>query len=306
VTIRSFSYTSAEVGIPPGLPGASDILGRVSAENFPVASVVLPKECRHHLLAFYGFARLVDYLGDDYPGDRPDALNWLEQETLLALDEPLRPSLEGESCHTLIVNAVTSTRDLSIDPTPLFDLIEANRRDQHVSSYDTFEDLLAYCRLSANPVGRLVLGAFGVHGSDELARSDAICTGLQLAEHWQDVFEDARAGRVYLPTEDLHRFGVDADVLANGPATPQLRALMVFEVARARTWLDRGLPLLASVTGRPRWAVAGFWAGGHAALDAIAKRDFDVLRPAPRRPGVYWARHMLRAWRLSLNVPGRP
>lgn len=304
MTIRSFSYTSADVGIPPGLPCASDILGRASGENFPVASVVLPKESRRHLFAFYGFARLVDYLGDDYSGDRLGALNWLECETRSALDEPLETSAGAGSCHPLIVRAATSVHDLRIDPQSLFDLIEANRTDQQVASCETFEDLLAYCRLSANPVGRLVLGVFGVQGADRFAYSDAICTGLQLAEHWQDVLEDAQAGRVYLPSEDLHRFGVDATLLTSGPATPQLRALMVFEVARARSWLDRGLPLLTQVTGRTRWAVAGFWAGGHAALDAIAKRDFDVLLPASRRPGLYWARHMARAVRSNGIAPG--
>jgi squalene synthase HpnC len=307
MTIRSFSYTT-EVGAPPGLPGASQILGRAAGENFPVASVVLPKESRHHLLAFYGFARLVDYLGDEYAGDRLGALNWLERETRFALDEPSRsgpgPGLGGG--HPLVANAATSVRDLAIDPQPLFDLIEANRRDQQVSRYESFEDLLTYCSLSANPVGRLVLGAFRVEGSDSSAYSDAICTGLQLAEHWQDVLEDARAGRIYLPMEDLHRFDVDATSLARGPASPQFRALMVFEVARVRSWLDRGLPLLTLVAGRQRWAVAGFWAGGHAALDRIAKKDFDVLHPASGRPGRSWARHMVHAMRSIPVAPERP
>jgi squalene synthase HpnC len=305
MTIRSFSYTIADVGTPPGLPRASELLGRASGENFPVASVVLPKEARRHLFAFYGFSRLVDYLGDDYSGNRLDALRWLESETRSALDEPVEPQTGSESPGVLIVHAATSARDLGIDPQPLFDLIEANRRDQEVASYETFEDLLGYCRLSANPVGRLVLGVFGVGGADRLAYSDAICTGLQLAEHWQDVQEDARAGRVYLPSEDLHRFGIDASLLTSGPATPEFRALMVFEVARARTYLDRGLPLLKLVTGRTRWAVAGFWAGGHAALDAIARRDFDVLRPASRRPGLFWARHMARAVRSNVSASGK-
>ena len=209
-----------------------------------MASVVLPKESRRHLLAFYGFARLVDYIGDDYSGDRLHALNWLECDTKSALDEPVGSSAGPGSHHPLVVEAATSVRDLRIDPQPLFDLIEANRRDQLVASYETFDHLLDYCRLSANPVGRLVLGVFGVEAADRLAYSDAICTGLQLAEHWQDVMEDALAGRVYLPREDLHRFDVDAAMLVCGPANPELRALMVFEVARARSWLDRGLPLL--------------------------------------------------------------
>jgi squalene synthase HpnC len=305
MTIRSFSYTF-EVDAPPGLPGASEILGRAAGENFPVASVVLPKESRHHLLAFYGFARLVDYLGDEYVGDRPGALQWLERETRAALDEPLQAGSGPGGGHPLVANAAASIRDLALNPQPLFDLIEANRRDQQVVCYESFEDLLTYCRLSANPVGRLVLGAFGIEGPDPLAYSDAICTGLQLAEHWQDVLEDARAGRIYLPMEDLHRFGVDPTSLAGGPASPQLRALMVFEVARARAWLDRGLPLLTFVAGRSRWALGGFWAGGHAALDRIAKKDFDVLRPAGGSPGRYWARHMVRVWRSIPVALERP
>jgi squalene synthase HpnC len=305
MTIRSFSYTT-EVGAPPGLPGASEILGRAAGENFPVASVVLPKDSRHHLLAFYGFARLVDYLGDEYAGDRLGALSWLESETRSALDEPSRSGTGAGGGHPLVADAAASIRDLASDPQPLFDLIEANRRDQQVFCYESFEDLLTYCRLSANPVGRLVLGAFRVEGSDALAYSDAICTGLQLAEHWQDVLEDARAGRIYLPMEDLRRFGVDAASLADGPASRQLRALMVFEVARARSWLDRGQPLLTLVVGRQRWAVAGFWAGGHAALDRIAKEDFDVLRPASGRTARFWASHMLRTWRSIPVAPGRP
>jgi squalene synthase HpnC len=187
----------------------------------------------------------------------------------------------------VVATAVRSTLELGADPKPLFDLIAANRQDQSVRAYDTFDDLLAYCALSANPVGRLVLAAFRASGEDRFAWSDSICTGLQLAEHWQDVAEDAAAGRVYLPREDLDRFGVAPSTLSAGPpASRGLRALMVFEVARARGSLDRGRPLLASLSGSARWAVAGFWAGGHAALDGIAQRRFDVLAGTPHRSRV--------------------
>jgi phytoene/squalene synthetase len=153
-----------------------------------------------------------------------------------------------------------------------------------VSAYDTFEDLLGYCALSANPVGRLVLATFGAAGDQRAVWSDSICTGLQLAEHWQDVAEDARGGRVYLPREDLDRFGVDpATLTSRAHADATFRALMVFEVARARRFLDDGRPLIASLHGWARWAVAGFWAGGHAALDAIAVGGFDVLAGTPHR-----------------------
>jgi phytoene/squalene synthetase len=137
--------------------------------------------------------------------------------------------------------------------------------------------------MSANPVGRLVLAAFGASRPDRVEWSDSICTGLQMAEHWQDVAEDAAAGRVYLPAGDRYRFDVRPEMLtAAPPAARPLRALMAFEVARARQWLDAGAPLVHSLHGSARWAVAGFWAGGQAALDALAERDFDPLSGPPR------------------------
>jgi squalene synthase HpnC len=239
-------------------------------------------------MAFYGFARLVDQLGDAYQGDRSAALDWLEVETTRALSDPGRPEL-----HPLVAPAAAAVRDLGADPAPLLDLIAANRQDQVVASYANFEDLSAYCRLSANPVGRLVLAAFRATTPEREAWSDAICTGLQLAEHWQDVAEDAAAGRIYLPADDMDRFGVTArDLRAGPPAAPPLRSLMGFQVARARRLLDEGAPLIGSLQGRARWAVAGFWGGGQAALDAIATRRFDPLAGAPRPAPARVARHM--------------
>jgi squalene synthase HpnC len=263
-------------------------LGRAAGENFTVASRVLPRPARRHLMAFYGFARFTDQIGDAYTGDRRAALDWLRAETAAALQPEPGP------VHPLVGPAARSVVELGADPQPLFDLIEANCRDQEVHSYETFEDLLGYCRLSANPVGRLVLAAFGYQDRRRFELSDSVCTGLQLVEHWQDVREDARAGRVYLPAEDLVRFGVDPSSLAGEPpASAALEALMAFEVARARTWLEPGSALVAALRGRARVAVAGFVAGGRAALDGIADRDFDVLSP-PSRPRVRAvARHMV-------------
>ena len=266
----------------------------MAGENFAVASRVLPGQARRHLIAFYGFARFTDQIGDAYDGDRLAALDWLEDET--------RSALAGApaSAHPLVGPAVRSVRELGLDAGPLFALIEANRRDQTVRSYQTFNDLVDYCTLSANPVGRLVLGAFGYGDERSHSLSDAVCTGLQLVEHWQDVQEDARAGRVYLPVEDLTRFGVDpAELSGPGPASGELRALMAFEVARARRWLDLGSPLVARLSGRPRLAVAGFVAGGGAALDGIARRDFDVLARPPRPRPWTVARRVL----LTLRSP---
>ncbi|MBV9661067.1 MAG: squalene synthase HpnC [Acidimicrobiales bacterium] len=288
VTTRSLSYTTEAV---PDLPSVEAILGRAGTENFTVASALLPRLARRHLMAFYGFARLVDQIGDAYPGDRLAALDRLEADTREALADPTYG-------HALVGAAAQSVLQLQLDPAPLFRLIDANRMDQKVSSYRTFEDLVDYCSLSANPVGHLVLGAFGCFDPDRKALSDSICTGLQLVEHWQDVAEDAAAGRMYLPTEDLERFGIPPSQLTEpGPARPELRGLMVFEVARARKWLDAGRPLIGRLPGRARVAVAGFWAGGHAALDEIAARGFDVKNP----PGPRSRTRLLRYLALGLR-----
>jgi squalene synthase HpnC len=288
VTTRSLPYT---IEAPPGLPSEAEILGRAAHENFTVASVVLPAAARRHLVAFYGFARLVDQIGDAYQGDRLAALDWVEHDLHAALDG-------AAGSHPLVAAAARSVRELGLDPAILGRLVEANRMDQTVSGYRTFADLVGYCELSANPVGHLVLGAFGITDAERRSLSDSICTGLQLVEHWQDVAEDAAAGRVYLPEEDLERFGVDRRTLADpGPAGRELRGLMVFETARARQWLDRGRPLIHMVPGRARFALAGFWAGGRAALDAIAARGFDVARPPGRRPRRRLLLHLVRGIR---------
>jgi squalene synthase HpnC len=287
VTTRSPGCTSDGTAPPAGIPSYEAILGRAAGENFAVASRLLPRSARRHLLAFYGYARLADELGDAFPGDRTAALRWLEGEVDRALTDP-------HGSHPLVGPAAAAVLEVGIDPRSLYDLIEANRLDQSVHHYGTFEQLLAYCTLSANPIGRLVLGALGYRGPQLEGLSDSVCSGLQLVEHWQDVREDARAGRVYVPAEDLERFGVDSDTLAGEPpASADVRALMVFETARARRLLDRGTPLVGALSGRPRLAVAGFIAGGHAALDAIARRDFDVLVPPTRPSGPAIARRLL-------------
>ena len=164
---------------------------------------------------------------------------------------------------------------------PFVRLIDANRADQRVSRYATFEELVGYCALSANPIGELVLGVFGIATPERIAYSDSICTALQLAEHWQDVAEDRDRGRVYLPAADLRSFGVSEGDLAAPHAGARVRALIAFEVERARELLGAGEPLLATVRGRKRLALAAFLAGGWAALDAIesgATTCYQALR----------------------------
>ena len=165
---------------------------------------------------------------------------------------------------------------------PFRRLIEANRRDQSVTRYQTFDELLGYCQLSAAPVGELVLHVFGAASTERIALSDRVCAALQVVEHLQDVGEDYARGRVYLPHEDLARFGCAETDLRSSTVTPALRALLAFETARARSLLASGAPLARTLPLRPRLAVAGFVAGGRAALDALARTDYEVLARSPR------------------------
>jgi squalene synthase HpnC len=256
------------------------VLARAGGENFPVASRLLPRRVRAHLLAVYGFARLTDELGDSAPGDRLAALDWLEAE--------LDRAFAGAAQHPLLVRLQAALRECSLPREPFVRLIEANRADQRVKVYDTWEQLRSYCALSANPVGEIVLGVLGEATPTRIALSDSICTALQLIEHCQDVAEDHAAGRVYLPAEDLRRFDCSPELLAGalaqprGPAPGQLRAVLAFEVARARELLAAGRPLLGELRGRARIAVAAFIAGGLAAAEAIERSGFDVRSGPPR------------------------
>ena len=257
------------------LPGAEEIYDRASGENFSVASIVLGQTARRHLLAIYGYARLVDQIGDDAPGDRLALLDAFEADLdrIFARDEPEHPVLR---------RLRPTVDELALPRGPFARLIEANRRDQQLGAYATYEDLLAYCDLSANPVGELVLHVFGAATADRIALSDRVCSALQLAEHWQDVAEDRAAGRIYLPAEDLTRFGVSQSDLDAKTAGAELRRLMAFEVTRARELLDSGAPLVKRLRGRARIAVAGYVAGGRAALGAIEAAGYDVLAGPPR------------------------
>jgi squalene synthase HpnC len=249
-------------------------MARARTENFPVASRVLPRRQRSHLLALYGFARLVDELGDSARSDRLRSLDWLEGELDLAF--------EGRAEHPLLVRLTPTLRDCGLPREPFVRLIEANRMDQRVSRYETWEELRGYCALSADPVGELVLGVLDSATEERVALSDSICTALQLTEHCQDVAEDLARGRVYLPAEDLARFGCTVEDLAAPHASEPLRRVLAFEVQRARGLLRDGAPLIGELHGRGRLALAGFVAGGRAALDAIERAGYDVLSGPPR------------------------
>jgi squalene synthase HpnC len=255
-------------------------MARAGGENFPVAGRVLPRRIRTRLLAIYGFARLADELGDAGASggsgsqEKLAALDWLEGE--------LERAYAGRARHPLLVRLQETLRECPLPREPFQRLIEANRVDQHVARYETWEQLLGYCRLSADPVGELVLGAFGRATPERVALSNRICTALQLAEHWQDVAEDLARGRIYLPAEDRERFGCSERELAQPHAGWRVRGLIAFEVARTRALMNEGVPLIGTLRGGERLAVAAFVSGGRAALTAIERAGCDVLAGPPR------------------------
>jgi squalene synthase HpnC len=278
---------------------------KASAENFPVALRFLPRRYRRHLAAVYGFARSVDDMGDQAaPRERLDLLDELEAD-LRRLYRMVAPAAAAAGTagrrdgppRLVVIRALAPTVvACAIPAQPFHDLIAANRQDQAVSRYPAYGDLLEYCRLSANPVGRIVLHIFGAATPAREALSDQVCTALQLAEHWQDVAEDLRAGRIYLPLEDLDRFGCSERDLAAPSAAPRVRALMAFEEQRARGLLDAGAPIVGTLRGAARAAVAGYVAGGRAALAAIAASGHDVLRATPRPGKPRLAAELVRAY----------
>jgi squalene synthase HpnC len=245
---------------------------RARTENFPVASLLFPRRLRPHLRAVYGFARLVDILGDEIPaGDRLAALDELERE--------VEACYSGEPTWPVMRVLQPTIREFDLSREPFLRLIEANRMDQRISSYETWADLKEYCRHSADPVGRLVLGLLRLADDEELvAASDDVCTGLQLVNFLQDVPRDLALGRVYMPQEDVRRFGVRA---LDRPS-PELRELLEFEAARARALLGGGRLLQARIGGRIGRAVGLFARGGLAALEALERADWDIFTQRPR------------------------
>jgi squalene synthase HpnC len=184
--------------------------------------------------------------------------------------------------HSIIETLAPTIRACALPIGPFHRLIDANRLDQVKLRCENLQELLDYCDLSANPVGELVLYVFGVATPERIRQSDAVCTGLQLVEHWQDVKEDYLAGRIYLPSKDLVKFGCREEALGANSASRELRELLHFECERAHGLLDEGVPLVKSLRGRARLAIGGFVAGGRAALDAIARASYDVMSDAPR------------------------
>ncbi|GAO12188.1 squalene synthase HpnC [Streptomyces lydicamycinicus] len=288
------------------------MLDQAAHENFPVAPFFLPRAWRTDLMAVYGFARLVDDIGDGdlAPGGGDAVLLGLERAQadnrsalLDALEADLHRVFSDRAPgprHPLLRRLGPTVRRCALTPEPFLRLIEANRQDQRVSRYGTYDDLAAYCELSANPVGRLVLGITGTASPERIRRSDAVCTALQIVEHVQDVAEDLGRDRIYLPAEDMKRFGVTEADLAAPSGGASVRALIAYEAERARDLLNEGTSLVGSVHGRLKLLLAGFVAGGRAALQAVAAADHDVL-PGPPKPTKL---SLLREVRATLRREG--
>jgi squalene synthase HpnC len=251
---------------------ARSVAIRARTENFPVASLLFPRASRRHLRAIYGFARLVDILGDEYEADRLAALDELEAQ--------VEACYGGEPTWEVMRELQPTIRACSLPREPFVRLIEANRMDQRVSAYETWLDLKGYCAHSADPVGRLVLGVLGrADDTEAVALSDDVCSGLQLVNFLQDVPRDLALGRVYLPAEDRRSFGVEQ---LDRPS-PELRRLLEFEAERARGLLSSGEELGRRLGGgRVGRAVTLFARGGLAALEALERADWDIFNGRPR------------------------
>lgn len=242
-------------------------------ENFSVVSWLLPRTLRPHMYAVYAYCRGVDDLGDEAEGDRLTLLDEWEAD--------LRRCYDGTPRDIRLIALQKTIRKFDMPIDPFLRLIEANRRDQIITRYRTFDDLLEYCTYSANPVGHMVLYVFGYRDSERQRLSDATCTALQLANFWQDVSVDLGKGRVYIPLEDLERFGYTEDELAARKQTKAFRELIAFEVNRTRDYFREGLALISRVSGRLRVDLRLFSLGGLAILDEIERMKYGVLRKRP-------------------------
>jgi len=274
-----------EYAIPAAAPSEVEAqeycrwLARTHYENFSVATWFLPRRLRQHFCNVYAYCRISDDLGDEV-GDPGASLDLLDQ-----WEAELNACYDGHARHPVFVALAHTVRMFEIPKQEFVDLLTAFRQDQTVTRYETFAGLLEYCRYSANPVGHLVLYLCGHRDPERRRLSDYTCTALQLANFWQDVSVDYGKGRVYLPLEDLRRFGVREEQISAGQNTPGFRDMMRFEVTRAREWFAQGFPLAGMVGRELAIDIGLFSRGGMEILNAIERQDYAVLgnRPAISR-----------------------
>src|ERR1700734_2570245 len=280
---------------PPSLAEAQEYcrqLARSHYENFSVATWFLPRRLRQHFLNVYAYCRISDDLGDEV-GDPSASLALLDQ-----WQAELDACYAGTPRHPVFVALSETVRQFKIPQHEFSDLLRAFRQDQTITRFETFNDVLAYCRYSANPVGHLVLYLCGYGDPERQQLSDFTCTALQLANFWQDVTVDYAKGRIYLPLEDLRRFSVTENDLAQSCNTPAFCEMMEFEVERAREWFDCGLPLIKKVDAQLAVDLELFSRGGQEILNAIARQRFAVLG---RRPVISKARKLALVARAAMG-----
>jgi len=293
-----WSRLPVEYAIPQSAPSLEEAqeycrqLARTHYENFSVATWFLPKKLRQDFLNVYAYCRISDDLGDEV-GDAAAALALLDE-----WQGELDACYEGSPRHPVLVALAETVRKFSIPKHEFSDLLIAFRQDQTVTRFETFDNVLAYCRYSANPVGHLVLYLCGYRDDERQQLSDYTCTALQLANFWQDVSVDYDKGRIYLPLEDLRRYAVSAQDLAGKRNTPAFREMMKFEVERARQWFERGLPLVGKVDKELAVDLELFTRGGQEILKAIERQGFAVLG---RRPVISRTRKLALVARAALG-----
>lgn len=260
--------------------GYCEDLTRDHYENFPVASFFLPKEKRKYVAAIYAFARIADDFADEpgmTPAERIEAINNWEEQLLL--------TQSAEAHHPVFVALAKTIERFEIPVELLRNLLQAFRSDVTTNRYQTFDDVLQYCRYSANPVGRLVLLLFNYRSETLMKYSDSICTALQLANFWQDLSVDLQKNRVYLPQEDLRRFRCSEEELFSRAPTEQFRGLMAFQVRRTQELFIRGKPLLSQVGNDLSLELRLTWHGGMKILEKVKQVQYNTLT---QRPTLSW------------------
>jgi len=287
-----------EYAIPDHAPSEAEAreycrrLARSHYENFSVVSWFLPERLHQHFFNVYAYCRISDDLGDEV-GDSAASLQLLDQ-----WETELNACYDGHPRHPVFVALAETVRKFEIPRNEFADLLTAFRQDQSVSRYETFDELLGYCRYSANPVGHLVLYLCGYRGPERQLLSDYTCTALQLANFWQDVSADFAKGRIYLPLEDLRRFGVSEEVIRDDENTSAFCEMIKFEVERAREWFTQGMPLIAKVDRALATDIELFSRGGEEILNAIERQHYAVLG---RRPAISKARKLALVARAALG-----
>jgi len=288
-SLSGWSHLPPEYAIPERPPSEAEAqqycrrLARTHYENFSVATWFLPERLRQHFFNVYAYCRISDDLGDEV-GDPKASLRLLDQ-----WEAELDACYVGHPRHPVFVALAETVRKFEIPKQTFVELLTAFRQDQTTTRYAAFDDVLGYCRYSANPVGHLVLYVCGYRDAERQALADFTCTALQLANFWQDVSADYAKGRIYLPLDDLRRFGVNEDDIAAQRNTSGFCDLMRFEVERARDWFQRGLPLIGEVDRGLAIDIELFSRGGQEILNAIERQGYNVLG---RRPAISKSRKL--------------